>query len=146
MKKIIFSLLIIIVCGFGAAAQTNEKHNKLPVEIVQMTEGDSTDLLSNPVIKKRLKKLLGKKNYASFLEFFETAAPVEKKGMFLFSSGCLIHACNNLESAIAIDLDNQTVHAAIYNRTEKTKFFNENGRETPQVIKDWADRLESLKN
>lgn len=145
MKKFIFSLLILIVCAFGSAAQTKTS-GELPAEIVQMNGADSMELLNNPTIKSRLKKLLGAKNYASFLDSFETVAPVEKNGSFLFSSGCLIHACTNLESAIAVDLTDKTIHAAIYDRTRKTKFFNEKNRKTPEVIKSWANRLEALKN
>ena len=121
-------------------------NDKLPDEIVQMNGADSLDLLNNPTVKARLKKLLGAKNYASFLDSFETVAPVEKKGAFLFSSGCLLHACTNLESAIAIDLTSKTIHAAIYNKAGKTKFFNENNRKTPEVIEAWANRLAMLKN
>ena len=81
--------------------------------------------------------LLGKKNYASFLESFETLNPIEKNGDILFSSGCLIHACGHLESAIAVDLVNNTIHAAIYNEEKKTRYFNEKGSETPEPITDW---------
>lgn len=143
MKKITFCFLIVAVCGLCGTAQTNVKHKnrELPAGISKMTDADSMELLNNPAIKSRLKKLLGKKNYRSFLESFETVTPVEKKGAFLFSSGCLIHACTQLESAITIDLINKTIHAAIYRRGEKTKFFNENGSATPETIKNWADRL-----
>ncbi len=145
MKQIIFSLLIVAICAFGATAQTNKKGDKLPAVIIKMTDADSFALLNNPVIKTRLKKLLGAKNYAAFLDSFETVSPVEKNESILFASGCLIHACGHLESAIAVDLVNQTVHAAIYNQIEKTKFFNEKNRKTPAIIKNWADRLAAVK-
>ena len=101
--------------------------------------------MENAIIKVRLKKLLGKKNYASFLESLETLNPIEKNGGILFSSGCLIHACTQLESAVAIDLVNKTIHAGIFRRNEKTKYFNENGRKSPKALKSWADRLEALR-
>jgi len=143
MKKFIFCFLIVAICGLCVTAQTNRKYknDELPADISKMTDADSMELLNNPAIKMRLKRLLGKKNYDSFLESFETVTPVEKKGVFLFASGCLIHACTQVESAIAVDLVNKTIHAAIYRRGEKTKFFNENGRATPKVIKNWAERL-----
>lgn len=143
MKKVILSLLIVGICSFCITAQTT-KTNKLPAGINKMTDGDSLKLLNNPVIKSRLKKLLGKKNYEAFLESFETVTPIERKGSFLFSSGCMIHACSKVESAIAIDLANKTIHASLYRLGEKTKHFNENKRKTPKVIKDWANRLNSL--
>jgi hypothetical protein len=118
----------------------------LPAGIAEWNGEDSDKILDNAVIKIRLKKLLGKRNYAAFLESFETLAPIEKKGDILFSRGCLIHACQHLESAIAIDLANQTIHAAIYREDKRTKYFNESGAKTPKAIINWAHRLDSHNN
>lgn len=146
MKKIIFSFLILLIFNLCVFAQTNIKHKKsgLPANIGKLNGADSDRLLNNAAIKIRLKKLLGKKNYAAFLESFETLTPIVKKGAFLFASGCLIHACTHLESAIAVDLVNKTIHAAIYRQNERTKYFNEKGRRTPRAIKNWANRLSAL--
>ena len=106
---------------------------------------DSDSLLKNAAIQARMKKLLRRK-YDAFMESFETLNPVRKEGNFLFSSGCLIHACTHLESAIAVDLVNQTVYAAIFRQDEKTRYFNEGGTATPAVIKNWADNLRQISN
>lgn len=146
MKKVIFLFLITAIFGFSVFAQNvKPKTPALPAGIAEWNGEDSDKILGNAVIKKRLKKLLGNKNYASFLESFETLVPIEKNGDILFSSGCLIHACTQLESAVAIDLVNKTIHAGIFRRNEKTKYFNENGRKSPKVLKSWADRLEALR-
>lgn len=137
MKKILFALLLSLVFALCAFAQTPA----LPANIAKWNGADSDKLLKNVTIKSRLKKLLGKKNYADFMESWETLNPIVKKGNFLFSSGCLIHACTHAESAIAIDLVNNSIHAAIYRDEEKPKYFNEKSRKTPQVIKNWANRL-----
>lgn len=144
MKKLIFSFLILAVCGLCVVAQTNAKDAELPVNIAELKGADSDWLLKNAAVKKRLKKLLGEESYAAFLESFKTVAPIVKKGSFLFSSGCLIHACTHLESAIAVDSVNKTIHAAIYRRNERTQYFNENGRKTPRVLSNWANRLSAL--
>jgi len=140
MKKLIV-ILFVLGCALGSSALAQSKRPALPANIAKWSGSDSDRILKNVTIKNRLKKLLGKKNYADFTESWETLNPIVKKGNFLFSSGCLIHACGHIESAIAIDLVNQTVHAGIFRETEKTKYFNENGRKTPQVIKNWANRL-----
>ena len=141
MKKLLI-LLVILVSVFGVNAQTSKlKRPPLPDNLVKMKDADSADFLNNPTIKNRLKRLLGKKSYADFLESWETLNPVEKRGNFLFSSGCMIHACTHIESAMAIDLVNQTIHVGIFRDTEKTRFFNENGGKTPLSIKNWANRL-----
>ncbi|HEX8847372.1 MAG TPA: hypothetical protein VF791_22200 [Pyrinomonadaceae bacterium] len=117
----------------------------MPSDISAAAGQDSDSLLKNPVIQARMKRLMGKQ-YASFMESFETLTPVARRGNFLFSTGCLIHACTHLESAIAIDLTNRTVHAAIFRQDEKTRYFNEGGKATPEVIRDWANNLRQLNN
>ena len=147
MKRIIYLLLVTGIFGISIFAQNAKpKVAALPAGIATWGGEDSDKILNNAVIKTRLKKLLGKKNYASFLESFETLAPIEKTDDILFSSGCLIHACQHLESAVAIDLVNKTVHAAIYRENKITKYFNESGAKTPQAITNWANRLNSLIN
>ena len=136
--RIFLIFVFVLICTFTSFAQTQ---TKLPTNIAKWSNQDSLKLLNNVAIKSRLKKLLGTKNYADFLESWETVNPIVKKGNFLFSSGCLIHACGHAESAIAIDLVNQTVHAGIFRDEAKTKYFNEKSRKTPSTIKNWANRL-----
>jgi hypothetical protein len=147
MKKIIFLFLIsAIFAGSAFAQKVKPNFPKLPADIAVWNGEDSGKILDNAVIKIRLERLLGAKNYASFLESFETLTPIEKSGNFLFSSGCLIHACTHLESAIAIDLVNKTIHAAIFRDDKKTKYFNEIGSKNPKSITNWANRLRSFKD
>lgn len=144
MKRTASLLLITLVSCFSAAAQTAKtRRPTLPSDIAAIAGQDSESLLNNPVIKARMKKLLGHK-YEAFMESFETLNPVTKKGHYLFSSGCLIHACTHLESAIAVDLVSRTVHAAIFRQDEKTRYFNEGGKATPEVIRDWANNLRQI--
>jgi hypothetical protein len=144
MKRTTSLLLVTLVWCFSATGQTAKtKRPALPSDIAATAGQDSDSLLKNPAIKARMKKLLGNK-YDSFMESFETLNPVVKEGNFLFSSGCLIHACTHLESAIAIDLVNRTVHAAIFRQDEKTRYFNEGGKATPEVIRGWANNLRQI--
>jgi hypothetical protein len=144
MKRTASLVLVTLVSCFCAWAQTAKTSRPaLPSGIAAASGQDSDSLLKNPSIKARMKKLLGNK-YGSFIESFETLNPVTKEGHFLFSSGCLIHACTHLESAIAVNLTNNTIHAAIFRQDEKTKYFNEGGKATPKVIRDWADNLRQI--
>jgi hypothetical protein len=143
MKRTASLLLVTLVLCFSALAQTPKTRRALPSEIAAVAGQDSDSLLKNPVIKARMQKLLGNK-YSSFLESFETLNPITKEGNYLFSSGCLIHACMHLESAIAVDLVNETVHTAIFRQGKKTRYFNEGGRATPEVIRDWANNLSQI--
>jgi hypothetical protein len=144
MKRTASLLLLSLVSCFSATAQTaRTTRPALPSGIAAAAGQDSDSLLKNPAIKARMKKLLSNKYY-SFMESFETLNPVTKEGNYLFSSGCLIHACTHLESAIAVDLVNRTIHAAIFRQDEKTRYFNEGGKATPVVIRDWANNLRQI--
>src|SRR3954471_14095012 len=144
MKLTTALFFVVLVLSLSASAQTAKtKRPALPADIAAVVGQDSDSLLKNPAIQARTKMLLGKK-YDSFLESFETLNPVTKEGNYLFSSGCLIHACTHLESAIAIDLANRTIHAAIFRQDEKTRYFNEGGKATPEVIRSWANNLSRI--
>ena len=146
MKRTTSLLLVALAFCLSATAQTSQtRRPALPSGIAAAEGHDSDSLLKNAAIQARMKKLLRSK-YDAFMESFETLNPVRKEGNFLFSSGCLIHACTHLESAIAVDLANQTVHAAIFRQDEKTRYFNEGGTATPAVIKDWAGNLRQINN
>ena len=146
MKRTTSLWLVALAFCLSATAQTSQTRRlALPSGIAAVEGHDSDSLLKNAAIQARMKKLLRSK-YDAFMESFETLNPVRKEGNFLFSSGCLIHACTHLESAIAVDLVNQTVHAAIFRQDEKTRYFNEGGTATPAVIKDWAGNLRQINN
>jgi hypothetical protein len=146
MKKLLFIFLTIAVISVAVFAQhSKSKNTALPGDIASWTGPDSDKVLDNAVIKSRLKKLLGKKNYSDFTTNWETVGPLEKKGNVIFVSGCLLHACGHLESAIAIDLANNTIHAGIYNEELKTRIFNERGTATPRRITLWANHLSKRK-
>jgi hypothetical protein len=145
MKTTTPLLLVALAFCLSATAQTSQTRLALPSGIAAAEGHDSDSLLKNAAIQARIKRLLRSK-YDAFMESFETLNPVRKEGNFLFSSGCLIHACTHLESAIAVDLVNQTVHAAIFRQDEKTRYFNEGGTATPAVIKGWAGNLRQINN
>jgi hypothetical protein len=144
MKRLASLLLVTLVSCFCALAQTAKTARPaLPSDITIAAGQDSDNLLKNPVIKARMIKLLGDK-YEAFMESFETLNPVMREGQYLFTTGCLLHACTHLESAIAVDLTHNTIHTAIFRQDEKTRYFNEGGKTTPNVIREWAHNLRQL--
>ncbi len=146
MKSIFCALIIIAALSSSAFSQaTKPKATALPAGLAGWSGEYSDKLLKNAVIKARLKKLLGATNYTAFLESFETLTPISKTGDFLFASGCLIHACTHLESAIAIDVNNNTIHAAIFNEERPTRYFNERSSKTPKPIVNWAANIDTVK-
>ncbi len=146
MKPIIYAIVFIGILSVSLSAQNvKSKAVALPAGIAGWSGEYSDKLLNDPVIKTRLKKLLGSKNYESFIESFETLTPIVKDGNILFASGCLIHACTHLESAIAINVRSNTIYAAIFNDEKPTRFFNERGSKPPKPIVAWAKNLNAIK-
>lgn len=146
MKTIVYIIILTSILGISAIAQTaKSKATTLPADIADWSGEDSDKLMNNDVIKSRLKKLLRSAGYASFMGSFETLTPITMEGDVLFASGCLIHACTHLESAIAIDVKANTIHAAIFNDERETLYFNERGSKTPRSIVDWAKNLDDIK-
>ncbi len=70
------------------AQNVASKAAALPAGIADWNGEDSSKILSDPVIKVRLRKLLGKAGYASVLESFETLTSITKDGNVLFASDC----------------------------------------------------------
>jgi hypothetical protein len=140
-QKISFIVLITLTLCIFANAQSKVKTNSSATVNFSKSEGQYPfELFKNKTVRSRIKKLLGK-NYSEFFDTFETQALFKKKGNFLFSSGCLIHACGHLESAIAIDLVTNTIHIGIFRQDERAKTFNENKRKTPKVLTVWFKNL-----
>ncbi|MEZ5345980.1 MAG: hypothetical protein R2681_10545 [Pyrinomonadaceae bacterium] len=145
MRSAMFAFLLVVFFGISSFAQVSKNElSKLPAGIEDWNENDSEKVFEDPVIAARLKLLLGEADHAVFLESFETRRPLDKKDGIIFVSGCMIRACSHLESAIAIDLAANTIHAAIFNEIEETRFFNEKESETPQIIAVWSKRLEEI--
>lgn len=135
--KISFIILITLaLCVCANAQSTVKPKSPATVNLSKSVGQYPFGLFKNKTVKARMKKLLGK-NYSDFFDSFETQTPFKKKGNFLFSSGCLIHACGHLESAIVIDLVKNTIHAAIFREDEKAKFFNEKKQKTPKLLSAW---------
>ncbi len=143
MKKLLLILLITLTLSAIVSAQSNAKRPPLPPNVAKMKGEYPDKLLKISAVKSRMKTLLGK-NYEDFFDSFETNRQFERKGNFLFSHGCLIHACTHLESAIAVDLVNKTIHIGIFRENEPVKTFNENGRKTPKLLANWASNLTNL--
>ncbi len=77
------------------------------------------------------------------METYEMKVPFKRVGNFLFSSGYLIHARTHLESAMAIDLVNKTIHAGIYREAMASRLFSEDKRPAPAVMKKWLRNLQA---
>lgn len=69
MRPLIYLLLLAGVLGISASAQIGEPDPvALPANIAEWGGEDSDKILHDPTIKTRLIKLMGERNYESFME------------------------------------------------------------------------------
>lgn len=142
MKKTII-LLFILVFGFVfTAAQTNTKRPAMPKNVVNFDEKKypyPMYLLANPLIKKRVRGLLGKK-YDDFTDAIDTQEPLEKRGDFLVGTGCAKGLCTIIEAILVIDISNNSITVGMFNSSNNPqfKYYSETPDEKPlSVINQW---------
>ena len=143
MKKLSILLGLTIILSGAAMAQNVAKHPALPGNLMKYIDEYPVELMKVPSVKARLKTLLGKR-YADFDISIAVQSPITKVGDFLFASGCMPHVCTINEAAFVIDLKNKRIHAAIYEKDTRTKFFNEDKAPTPQILLDWVEELKKM--
>jgi hypothetical protein len=135
MKKIFTCFLLVLALCLMAGAQI--KRPPLPSNLTKYVDEYPVELMKVRAMKTRLRALLGKK-YSTFDEYLTVQSPMTQVGDFLLASGYLPHSCTISESAFAIDLKNKRIHAVIYDKDEKPKFYNEDKAETPDVLLNWV--------
>jgi len=129
---------------FDPRIQGKSKRPPLSKTIVNFDEGKypyPMDLLKVPVVKKRLRTLLGKK-YDGFMEAIRVQQePLEKKGDFIVGSGCADGLCTIYEAVFVIDAANNSIHCGIFHSGEKPKyrFYSETPKAMPAVLQSWTD-------
>jgi hypothetical protein len=145
MQKLILSILILTSFGLCVFAQksSNPKPPPLPNNLVKYVDEYPEKLMKVPAVKTRLKLLLGK-NYSTFDSNLTVQAPMKEVGDFLFASGCLPHSCTISEAAFVIDLKNKRIHAVIYEKDVKPKFYNEDKAATPEILLNWVNKLKQM--
>ena len=140
MKKLFILLSLMLILSVSATAQTAVKRPALPGNLAIYVDEYPVKLMKVASVKSRLKVLLGKR-YSDFVLSIQVQAPMTIVGDFLLASGCMPHVCTINEAAFAIDLKNKRIHAAIYEKDEPTRYFNEDKAPTPKVLLDWVEEL-----
>jgi hypothetical protein len=141
MKKIFTCFLLVLALCLMAGAQT--KRPPLPSNLTKYVDEYPVELMKVRAMKTRLRTLLGKQ-YSTFDEYLTVQVPIKQVGDFLFASGCLPHSCTISEAAFAIDVKNKRIHAVIYDKDEKPKFYNEDKSQTPEVLLTWLKELTGM--
>ena len=134
--RLLFVLTLLSVSVPAASGQSAAKRPVLPINLSKYIDEYPAALMKVPAVKARLRALLGKR-YPDFVISIDVQSPMKKVGDFLFTNGCMPHACTINEAAFAIDLVNKRIHAVIYDSDRPAVYFNEDKKPTPQVLLDW---------
>jgi len=93
------------------------------------------NLLSDPVLKPRLVKLLADR-YAFVKETWAVESPMEIKNNYFIASACQAHNCGNTNFIIVADLEKNILYAGVREENKVMKYA-EDGSPNPEINK-WA--------
>jgi len=93
-------------------------------------------LLTQPVIKKRLKSLLGRQ-YAYMRSIWELEAPIEVEHGQLYAWGMQAHSGGNPSAVLMADIEQNVLYVGICQNHQVT-FYSENGEDAPAKMQQWA--------
>jgi Protein of unknown function (DUF3828) len=124
------------VAAGARTSQTTTKRPALPSNLTKYVGKYPVELMKLAAVKGRLKALLGK-SYVDFDKSLFVQHEIAKDGNFLLASGCMQHMCGSNGAAFVVDLENNRIHAAIFDSEAAPQFFNEDKVPTPQILLDW---------
>ena len=93
-------------------------------------------LLDNPILTKRLKKLLGNR-YSFLKETWSVETPIEVKDNIFSASACEAHNCASTNFIIIIDFSKNIMYAGV-RENDNVKTYSEDGS-TSQKLNEFAE-------
>ncbi|HEY9188435.1 MAG TPA: hypothetical protein VIR55_11100 [Ignavibacteria bacterium] len=95
------------------------------------------NLLDNPVLKERLKKMLGSRFDFIYL-IWETETPIEINNGILYAWAMQAHSGGDPEVVLMADLNKNVLYVGI-RENGKVELYSEDGSEVPQRMSEWAN-------
>lgn len=93
-------------------------------------------LLDQPVLKKRLQKMLGVK-YRFLKSIWQVETPIEVDNNVLYAWAMQTHSGGDPSAVIMADISKGVLYAGI-RENGKTKIYSEDGSEAPKKLQDWS--------
>lgn len=100
------------------------------------------DLLSNPVIKRRLQNLIGKQRFAFMYGNWNLGTPVKITNDVLVATGCMSHFCPDTNFIVVIDITNNKFYVGIRDTNRIKTYSERDSNPSPQIqqrIQHWKD-------
>ena len=94
-------------------------------------------LLDNPIIKKRLKKILGSQ-YDYLKSIWEVETPIEISNGLFYAWGMQAHSGGDPGAVLMADINKNVLYVGI-RKDEQEKIYSEDGSNAPQRLQDWAN-------
>ena len=94
-------------------------------------------LFDNPILKERLRKMLGSRFDFIYL-IWETEAPIEINNGILYAWAMQAHSGGDPEVVFMADLNKDVLYVGI-RENGKVELYSEDGSEVPQKMNEWAN-------
>ena len=102
--------------------------NKYPYEV---------KLLDNPILKKRLKKMLGSQ-YDFMKGNWQVETPIEITNGLFYAWGMQSHSGGDPSAVIMADISKNVLYVGI-RKDSQEKIYSEDGSNAPRRLQDWAN-------
>ena len=93
-------------------------------------------LLNNPVLKRRLTKMLGSR-FQFLKSIWNVETPIEINNNLFYAWAMQTHSGGDPSAVIMADLSKNVLYVGI-RENGKTKIYSEDRTEAPQKLKDWS--------
>lgn len=126
---------------------SNKKSEETSLSSLRKFNGEypsDVKLLSNPILKKRLINLIGKKRYDYMKTTWAVEGSVMVKNDILEAGGCEAHNCNMTNFIMVIDLKKDILYVG-FMVEEEIKMFGEMN-DFPKQLIDWEQKNIKSKN
>ncbi|OFY97069.1 MAG: hypothetical protein A2309_00530 [Bacteroidetes bacterium RIFOXYB2_FULL_35_7] len=97
---------------------------------------DDVNLLDHPVIKKRLKKMIGKQ-YDYLKKIWEEEAPIEINNGLFYAYAMQAHSGGDPGAIIMADIKKNILYVGI-RKNQNINIYSENRSKAPQRLLDWS--------
>ena len=94
-------------------------------------------LLDNPILKQRLKKMLGSQ-YDFMKSIWEVETPIEISNGLFYAWAMQAHSGGDPGAVLMADINRNVLYVGI-RKDEKEKIYSEDGSDAPQRLQDWAN-------
>ena len=122
------------------AVRHSAKHQGNNIRFLADYDGEdpsAVDLLNQPVLKRRLRKLLGTQ-YSYVKGIWEVEAPMEVEDGLFYASAMQAHSGGDPSAVLMADIGRNTLYVGI-RQEQQVQLYAEDGGDVPAKLQAWAN-------